>query len=43
MFEKLKETETRDEAEMLHRAAAYCSIAERCIYAVRKKIASAGL
>lgn len=43
MFEKLKETEIRDEAEMLHRAAAYCSIAERCIYDVRKKIASAGL
>ncbi len=31
------------EAEMLHRAAAYCSGAERCIQDVRKKIKAAGL
>lgn len=31
------------EAEMLHRAAAYCSGAERCISDVEKKIMAAGL
>lgn len=31
------------EAEMLHRAAAYCSAAERCIQEVEKKIEAAGL
>lgn len=31
------------EAEMLHRAAAYCSAAERCIQDVRKKVLAAGL
>lgn len=31
------------EAEMLHRAAAYCSAAERCILDVRKKVRAAGL
>lgn len=31
------------EAEMLHRAAAYCSAAERCIRDVRKKMEAAGL
>lgn len=31
------------EAEMLHRAAAYCSTAERCIQDVEKKIRAAGL
>lgn len=31
------------EAEMLHRAAAYCSVAERCIHDVEKKIKAAGL
>lgn len=31
------------ESEMLHRAAAYCSAAERCIEDVRKKITAAGL
>ncbi len=31
------------EAEMLHKAAAYCSTAERCIQEVEKKIAAAGL
>lgn len=31
------------EAEMLHRAAAYCSTAERCIQDVEKKIKAAGL
>lgn len=31
------------EAEMLHRAAAYCSTAERCIQEVEKKIKAAGL
>lgn len=31
------------EAEMLHRAAAYCSAGERCIQDVRKKIESASL
>lgn len=31
------------EAEMLHRAAAYCSTAERCIQEVEKKISAAGL
>ncbi len=43
MFKNLREMETKSEAEMLHRAAAYCSTAERCIHDVRKKIASAGL
>lgn len=32
-----------NEAEMLHHAAAYCSIAERCIQDVEKKIQAAGL
>lgn len=31
------------EQEMLHKAAAYCSAAERCIQDVEKKIAAAGL
>ena len=31
-----------NEQEILHLAASYCSMAERCIYDVRKKIASAG-
>lgn len=31
------------EAEMLHRAAAYCSTAERCVQEVEKKILSSGL
>lgn len=31
------------EAEMLHRAAAYCSASERCIQDVEKKIKAAGL
>lgn len=31
------------EQEMLHRAAAYCSAAERCVQDVRKKIEAAGL
>lgn len=31
------------EAEMLHRAAAYCSTAERCIQDVEQKIKAAGL
>ena len=31
------------EPEMLHRAAAYCTAAERCIYDVKKKIKAAGL
>lgn len=31
------------EPEMLHKAAAYCSAAERCIDDVRKKITEAGL
>ena len=31
------------EAEMLRRAAAYCSTAERCIQDVQKKIKAAGL
>lgn len=31
------------EAEMLHRAAAYCSAAERCMQDVEKKIEEAGL
>lgn len=31
------------EPEMLHRAAAYCTAAERCTYDVRKKITAAGL
>ena len=31
-----------NEQEILHIAASYCSLAERCIYDVRKKIASAG-
>ncbi|MCD7848643.1 regulatory protein RecX [uncultured Parabacteroides sp.] len=31
------------EPEMLHRAAAYCSAAERCIQDVEKKIKAAGL
>lgn len=31
------------EPEMLHRAAAYCSAAERCVQDVRKKIDAAGL
>ena len=31
------------EPEMLHRAAAYCSAAERCIQDVQKKIDAAGL
>lgn len=31
------------EAEMLHRAAAYCSASERCIQDVEKKIRAAGL
>ncbi|MEG1544772.1 MAG: regulatory protein RecX [Tannerellaceae bacterium] len=31
------------EAEMLHRAAAYCSAAERCIQDVEKKTEAAGL
>ena len=31
------------EPEMLHRAAAYCSTAERCIQDVQKKIDAAGL
>lgn len=31
------------ESEMLHRAAAYCSAAERCIQDVEKKIKAAGL
>lgn len=31
------------EQEMLHRAAAYCSAAERCIQDVQKKINAAGL
>lgn len=35
--------EQMTEAEMLHRAAAYCSAAERCIYDVEKKIKAAGL
>ena len=30
------------EREILHLAASYCSLAERCIYDVRKKIVSAG-
>ena len=30
------------EPEMLHRAAAYCSAAERCIQDVQKKIDAAG-
>lgn len=34
---------TLTEAEMLHRAAAYCTAAERCIQDVEKKIAAAGL
>lgn len=32
-----------NESEMLHRAAAYCSAAERCIQDVEKKISEAGL
>lgn len=32
-----------NEAEMLHRAAAYCSTAERCIQDIEKKIKAAGL
>lgn len=32
-----------NEIEMLHRAAAYCSTAERCIQDVEKKIKAAGL
>lgn len=32
-----------NESEMLHRAAAYCSAAERCIQDVQKKIEAAGL
>lgn len=43
MFKKLRGMEAKHEAEMLHRAAAYCSTAERCIHDVRKKMASAGL
>ncbi len=35
--------EEMTEKEMLHRAAAYCSSAERCIQEVEKKIADAGL
>ncbi len=31
------------EAEMLHRVAAYCSTAERCLQDVQKKIKAAGL
>lgn len=31
------------EAEMLHKAAAYCSAAERCISDVQKKVDAAGL
>jgi len=31
-----------NEQEILHLAASYCSMAERCIYDVRKKIASVG-
>lgn len=31
------------ESEMLHRAAAYCSTAERCIQDIEKKIKTAGL
>lgn len=31
------------EEEALHRAAAYCSTAERCVYDVEKKILAAGL
>lgn len=32
-----------NESEMLHRAASYCSVAERCVQEVRKKIETAGL
>lgn len=32
-----------NESEMLHRTAAYCSIAERCIQDIEKKIKAAGL
>lgn len=31
------------EPEMLHRAASYCSAAERCIFDVRKKVEAGGL
>ncbi len=33
----------RSEAEMLHRMAAYCSGAERCIQDVQKKLSAAGM
>lgn len=32
-----------NEAEILHKAAAYCSVAERCVQDVQKKIETAGL
>lgn len=32
-----------NESEMLHRAASYCSAAERCVQEVRKKIEATGL
>ncbi len=35
--------QAKSESEMLHRAATYCSAAERCIYDVRKKIENAGI
>jgi regulatory protein len=34
---------TQSESDMLHRMAAYCSTAERCVQDVRKKIQTAGL
>ena len=43
MFKNLREMKAKSESEILHRAAAYCSTAERCIHDVRKKIASASL
>ncbi|MDR2389343.1 MAG: RecX family transcriptional regulator [Tannerellaceae bacterium] len=33
----------QSESEMMHRMAAYCSVAERCLYDVRKKMQAAGL
>lgn len=40
---KSKNMKEITEPEMLHRAAAYCSAAERCIQDVQKKIDAAGL
>ena len=40
---KSKKMKEITEPEMLHRAAAYCSAAERCIQDVQKKIDAAGL